>query len=48
MKHGSSDGRAGDSRGKGPLFNPRLFPMKLTIIAIYAMGSPKSLTILLM
>ena len=28
-KHGSSDGRAGDSRLKGPGLNPRLDPMRL-------------------
>ena len=27
--HGSSDGRAGDSRSKGPGFNPHLDPMRL-------------------
>ena len=29
LKHGSSDGRAGNSRSKGPSFNPCLDPMRL-------------------
>ena len=30
LKHGSSDGRASDSRSKGPRFNPRLNQIKLS------------------
>ena len=40
-KHGSSDGRAGDSRSKGPGFNPCLDPMRMTVILQWKF-SPKS------
>ena len=30
-KHGSSDGRVGDLRLKGPGFNPQLEPMRLCL-----------------
>ena len=30
LKHGSSDGRASDSRSKAPGFNPSLNPIKLS------------------